>query len=474
MNQGVIVGSEIAQVSLNIHAQPIRLSVNTNSTFLTVKGHLLLDHDFMDSDGHHDQEEDLLGENMRVEFVGPGSKLYRNYHTGLNARRCDANGHFLLDDALPLLRAQKSPDDWSPYHNRLEFELADFLFTQVEMPVKKIDALLEIWAASLLGLHGEPLFTNHAELYQVIDSTCVGEVQWENFMVWYTRNGQDNDQDGDMKDDASPWKFATYDVWYWDPRQVIYNILASSGFTSEMDYVPYREYNTTNNQRHWEDFMSGDWAWETANRIVSDNLMTARATLVPIILGSDKMTVSVATGQMDYYPLYLSIGNVRNTVRRVHRNAVVLIGFLAMPKTMREHASTPAFRKFKRQLYHSSLSCILESLRPAMKVPETVLFGDNYYCNLDADALRRHREHADMVIEAYELGELQEKYGLVGDLIPFTNDFPRADIHQMLSPNILHQLIKGGFKDHLVDWVEKYLIHIHGKTEAERILDDID
>lgn len=131
------------------------------------------------------------------------------------------------------------------------------------MPAKKIDALLEIWAASLLGLHGEPLFTNHAELYQVIDSTRVGEVQWENFTVRYTRNGQDNDQDGDMEDDASPWKFDTYDVWYRDPCQVIHNILASSEFTSEMDYVPYREYNTTNNQRRWEDFMSGDWAWET-------------------------------------------------------------------------------------------------------------------------------------------------------------------------------------------------------------------
>ena len=46
---------------------------------------------------------------------------------------------------------------------------------------------------------------------------------------------------------------------------------------------------------------------------------------------------------------------------------------------MREHASMPAFCKFKRQLYHSLLSRILKSLRPAMKVPETVLFGDNYY-----------------------------------------------------------------------------------------------
>ena len=35
---------------------------------------------------------------------------------------------------------------------------------------------------------------------------------------------------------------------------------------------------------------------------------------VPIILGSDKTTVSVATGQNDYHPLYLSIGNVQNHI----------------------------------------------------------------------------------------------------------------------------------------------------------------
>jgi len=58
------------------------------------------------------------------------------------------------------------------------------------------------------------------------------------------------------------------------------------------------------------------------------------AMLVPIVLGSDKTTVSIATGQNDYYPLYLSIGNVHNNTHRAHWNSLVLIAFLAIPKSM--------------------------------------------------------------------------------------------------------------------------------------------
>lgn len=69
------------------------------------------------------------------------------------------------------------------------------------------------------------------------------------------------------------------------------------------------------------------------DRIYTENPATEGAMYVPVILGSDKTTVSVATGDVEYHPLYLSTGFVHNTVQRAHRNAVIPIAFLAIPKS---------------------------------------------------------------------------------------------------------------------------------------------
>jgi Plavaka transposase len=233
---------------------------------------------------------------------------------------------YLPPGTLPSPPPIRSPDDWTPYHDRVDFELTELLYLKVQMSGSSIDTLFQLWRASLIN-HGIPpddisLFERGDSLLATIDSTPVGDVPWQGFTLSY---------EGPLPNNVPEWMTTPYDVWHRDTRQLVHNILANRDFDGEFDYTPFREFDAQK-RRRWRDFMSGDWAWKEADVIASDP-DTHGSLLVPIILGSDKTTVSVATGQNEYYPVYLSIGNVRNNVRRAHRNAVVLLGFLAIPKS---------------------------------------------------------------------------------------------------------------------------------------------
>ena len=50
-----------------------------------------------------------------------------------------------------------------------------------------------------------------------------------------------------------------------------------------------------------------------------------------VILGADKTTVSVATGNTEFHPVYETISNLTNEARRSHSDAVMPVAFLAIP-----------------------------------------------------------------------------------------------------------------------------------------------
>ncbi|KAF8884399.1 hypothetical protein CPB84DRAFT_1816950 [Gymnopilus junonius] len=243
---------------------------------------------------------------------------------------------------------------------------------------------------------------------------------------------------GSSNPNGPSWKHANYD------QQV-----GNRDFAEEMDFAPKEDK-------------------------IAEDPTTHGSTFCPVILGSDKTT-------NDYYPIYISNGLVHNNVRRAHRNALMLLGFLAIPKTDKTHEDSDEFRVFRRQLFHASLNRILQSLRPWMEKPDVVRYADGHYRRTIYGLGPYIADYPEQVLLACIVQNwcardkvLWDDYGIVDGIMPFTHGFPRADIHELLSPDLLHQIIKGTFKDHLVTWVTDYIEAVNTPADAKKILADID
>ncbi|KAJ7065172.1 hypothetical protein C8F01DRAFT_1366212 [Mycena amicta] len=418
-------------------------------------------------------------------------------HPIIDGAPCDAEGYELPPGSPPPPLPEQDPDDYTPFRDQVEFEFADFLYTDVEMPGKKVSRLAELLAAMY---QQDPPFANHDDLLDTIDAIPHGDVPWETFSVKY--NGP-----FPQKGATPSWMLETYEVWFRSPLAVFERQIGNPDFKDEIDWAPKRVYK--DGKRQYMDFFSGNWVWEQADEIAKDEELHGAA-FVPAIVGSDKTTTSVGTGNTEFYPYYGGIGNTFNSTRRAHRDGIALLGFLAIPKTTRQYAGSNEFRKFRRQLFHASLRRILEPIRPYMTTPKVTRCGDGHFrriiygvgpyiadypeqalltcivqgccprCSappddLDRPSPRRSREETEALLDGCTLKELWDGFGIVGDIIPFTADLPRADIHELISMDLLHQIIKGTFKDHIVDWVEQYIYATHeSKAAAERVLADID
>ena len=138
----------------------------------------------------------------------------------------------------------------------MEFKLTEFLYRRNQMSAADINILLNLWVASLVPYGAEPPFSNHNDLYKTIDSSPLGGMPWESFMLNYGRERPEGS--------CPSWMDADYEIWFRDPKKIIHNLIAKPNFKDEFDYVPYHEYK--DGVHHFQDFMLGDWAWKQAVR----------------------------------------------------------------------------------------------------------------------------------------------------------------------------------------------------------------
>ncbi|KAJ7933217.1 hypothetical protein B0H13DRAFT_2227419 [Mycena leptocephala] len=409
-----------------------------------------------------------------------GTKIDR--HELLDGTPCDADGYDLPEGTPLPPWEERAANDYSPFENRAEFEFAEFLYVREEMSGTGIDRLAELLAALYKG--EDPPFADHKDLYATIDAIQQGDIPWESFSVKYA---------GPVPETGTVpvWMTETFEVWFRSPLAIFEKQLANPDFKDEMDWAPKRVFK--DGKRQFTDLFSGNWAWEQAG-ILGDDPENHGAVFVPGVFGSDKTTVSVGTGNTKFYPFY--------------GGGISLMAMLSIPKTTRQWANSKEFRKFRRQLFHSSLRRILDSLLPYMTkwrvtrcadrhfrraiyglgpyiadYPEQALLAcivqghcPRHVClapahDLDRPCAPRYEDHTAALLEGCSLKILWDDFGIVGDIIPFTADFPRANIHELITPDLLHQ---GSYKDHVVDWVVEYIYAVHEKAEAERILADID
>ncbi|KAK7030267.1 hypothetical protein VNI00_014284 [Paramarasmius palmivorus] len=249
-------------------------------------------------------------------------------HPHLTAEPCTVTGDPLSKQPSSTLNqpsAPSVPNAWDPFTDRAHFDLAHFSFLEAQLSEGKTNRLFDIVKA-LLARHGQtPLTGNAQQLYALIDSIQEGSTQWKVYKFKYR---------GVLPPDPPQWMRETYELVARCPRDVVLDQLRSTSFHGRCNYTPYRQFIIKNNKRIrlYSNLMSGQWAWDQADHI-SDIPDTKGAMLVPIVLGSDKTTVSVATGHQEFHPCYISPGNLTNIARRAHGNGVMPFAFLPIPRS---------------------------------------------------------------------------------------------------------------------------------------------
>ncbi|KAI0000685.1 hypothetical protein BJV74DRAFT_876935 [Russula compacta] len=341
-------------------------------------------------------------------------------------------------------------DAWDPFDSCVEFNFTHYHFIEVQNSAPLIDKALDLWAATIAEFGKETPWSNSKELYATIDSIQQGDSPWKVYEIQY--------QGPHPPGTPLKWMTHTYELCTRDTCQVLHRQLVTTQFKDSINLTPYQQFDN-DGQCMWSNLMSADWAWKQADEIAKDESTHGSI---------DKTTVSVATGHQEYHPIYMSPGNLTNIAQCACGNALLPIAFLPIPKI------------FCHQMYHTCLAQVFWPLKAGMTTPEVVKCPDGHFRWAIYGLGLYIADYPEQVwLAAIVQGwcpkcTLWTDFGVRADIVLFTSDFPRADIHELLSPDLLHQVIKGIFKDHIVMWVNEYLLEVHGETRGLEIIADID
>ncbi|KAI0074540.1 hypothetical protein K474DRAFT_1765568 [Panus rudis PR-1116 ss-1] len=326
--------------------------------------------------------------------------------------------------------------------------------------------------------------------FQKVDSLPVSQNwMYDDITVVGDRIGEDNKMMSER-----------VELWRRDPVECVRELLGNPAFRDAMAYAPRKVFTDMGHHvRIYDEMSTGEWWWKKQTEL------PANATIAPVILASDKTQLSQFRGDQTAWPVYLSVGNIaKETRRKVSARATILVGYIPVSK-LECFKKGPGRSVAGYRLFHHCMRTILEPLIEAGKQGVFMMCADGKIRKvfpLLAAYVADHPEQCLVVnvkenwcprgkVTSKERGELTEcllrqvdatldllnkhkaeeidddeldAQGLRPVYEPFWKDLPHCNIYETISPDILHQLHKGVFKDHLMSWVTA----IVGKEEIDR------
>ncbi|KAG8725615.1 hypothetical protein FRC09_000002 [Ceratobasidium sp. 395] len=299
---------------------------------------------------------------------------------------------------------------------------------------------------------------------------------------WHWKNLKEFEQEINHLPRGPPWFRETIrvigdqdveilDLWKRDIVEMIRYLLTDPRFIPHTRYAPERHYDDRNRQnRVYDEMWSAKWWWRMQN-----------------ILGR------YATKA---WPVYLTIGNISRNIRRCpSERATLLVGYIPV-SNLGNISNAQERSEAGWQLFHACMESILEPLKTLSRTGMDVLCADGgvrrvfpilaaYIADFPEQALITCvRESCCPIcwIPSDERGDLSVRYPLrdrcrtldalddhwngysrtidvlgIRPTRPFWVDLPYVDISTCIAPDLLHQLDKGVFGDHMIKWTTAML-----------------
>ncbi|EUC56746.1 hypothetical protein RSOL_193550 [Rhizoctonia solani AG-3 Rhs1AP] len=288
------------------------------------------------------------------------------------------------------------------------------------------------------------------------------------------------------------------EIWIRDILKVVEELLGNIAYGKQLVFVPRKVY-LDGSERKIDEMWTADW-WNEIQKKLPPG-----ATVIPIIISSDATQLTNFSGGKSAWPVYITIGNIPKGIRaKVNSYATMLLAYLPSPKfdcfTKKERGNQ------KCKLFHECMKIVLEPLVKAGNEGVEMECGDGfvrrcfpilaayiadnpeqtmiagcrrnrcYRCTVGRDKRgdfppnppppRDPLSTAD-ALEAESLDHTTSLFvteGLKPYGKPFWADLPHTNIFTCLTPDILHQLHKGVFREHLMNWCIKLVTQSYGNA----------